>query len=173
MALLFLPSQVRFPNGFAGDCLRPDRAQVGGFFFRVCLRRRALRLFGLALVAGLLSGCASNNLAAVAARHEGKTARQLGLPATLWCADFANLVRKEAGLKPINSRRAIDQIKNAREISAPVEGAIMITRRPGGHHIDFVKAVFADQVAVTGGNVAGRVTGRHVPLAAGRFYLPT
>lgn len=130
-------------------------------------------LLGLALAAGILSGCASNNLAAVAARHEGKTARQLGLPSTLWCADFANLVRKEAGLKAVNSRRAIDQIKNAREIAKPVQGAMMIKRRNGGHHVDFVEMVFADSVAVIGGNVGGRVSRRFLPLQSGRFYLPT
>lgn len=118
------------------------------------------------------SGCASN-LATVAARHEGKTARQLGLPATLWCADFQNLIRREAGLKPVNSRRAIDQAKNARPISRPVPGALMISRRPGGHHVDVVAAVNGMFVEVIGGNVAGRVTRRHLPLQAGRFFLPT
>ena len=174
MALFLLPSQVRFPKGLAGDCLRPDLPRVGGFLFNVSLQRRSLRLSGLVLVAGFLSGCASSNLADVAARYEGRTGPSLGLSASLWCSEFIDLTRREAGLTPVHSRRAIDQAKNARAISRPVPGSLMITRRGNrGHHVDVVAAVNGMWVEVIGGNVAGRVTRRHVPLAAGRFYLPT
>ncbi len=135
--------------------------------------RASLPLLGVALAAGLLSGCASGNLASVAVRHEGKTARQLGLPPRLWCADFANLARREAGLRPVNSRRAVDQARNARPIMKPVPGALMITSRPGGHHVDVVLAVNELFVEVAGGNVGGRVTRRQLPMTIGRFYLPT
>lgn len=132
------------------------------------------RIAGLVLASGLLSACASRGtILAVAERHEGKTARQLGLPATLWCADAANLFRREAGLTPVKSRRAIDQAKHAKAISRPVPGALMISRRRGGHHVDVVAAVNGMWVEVIGGNVAGRVTRRHLPLAAGRFFLPS
>lgn len=184
MALLPLPSQAglrlaRFvkqtrSTKFAGDCLRPARTQVGGFFFSVCLPRRALRLSGLALVAGLLSGCAGHDLASIAERHEGRTARQMGVPSSLWCADAVNVWRREAGLRAVPSRRAIDQARAGRRIEHPMRGALMITPRGrGGHHVDLVLAVHGDgTLTVIGGNVGARVSRRVVP-ARGLFILPT
>lgn len=125
------------------------------------------------LLAASAAGCAHGNLASVMEGYEGKTAHQLGLPATLWCADMANKARIEAGLTPVKSRRAIDQSKNAVRLARPERGALMISTRPGGHHVDVVLAVNELFVEVAGGNVAGRVTRRHLPLRAGQFYRPT
>src|SRR3569623_2896804 len=41
-----------------------------------------------------------------ALRYRGATAKQLGLPAQLWCADFMNYVIKKAGDKGPHSRAA-------------------------------------------------------------------
>lgn len=122
------------------------------------------------LLAVSAAGCSHNNLASVVERHEGKTAKQLGLPATLWCSDFADKARIEAGLTPVKSRRAIDQSKNAIRLAKPERGALMISARPGGNHVDVVLAVNELFVEVAGGNVRGRVTRRHLPIQAGRFY---
>lgn len=128
------------------------------------------------LSAFLLAGCATNP-AQIAMRYEGKTGPELGLSSTLWCADLANKVRREAGLKPVPSRRAIDQLRYAKRITKPEPGALMITRRKGGHHVDWIVAVHADKLTVIGGNIKvsnfalSRVALRDVPIA-GIFAKP-
>jgi len=129
----------------------------------------------LALATSLsFGGCATRDLASVAERHEGKTARQLGVPSTLWCGDFASLVRREAGMTAIKSRRAIDQARAGRKVERPVRGALMITRRGrGGHHVDIVTRVIdARTVEVIGGNVNRAVTRRIVSTKGALFILP-
>lgn len=122
----------------------------------------------------LLGGCASD-LASVALRYEGKTARDLGLPGSLWCGDFASLVRREAGASSVRSRRAIDQTQGARRLRGPERGALMITRRgASGHHVDIVVEVLPDGlVRVIGGNVAGAVRERVLPASGAIFVRPS
>jgi hypothetical protein len=141
-------------------------------------RRSAFKLGAGALVAGFCGACAITfplgmDLASVAERHVGKNARQLGVGPDLWCAEFADLIRVEAGYRPVRSRRAIDQVKGGRKIAKPVRGALMITRRGmRGHHVDVVAAVLPDgMVRVIGGNVDGAVRERVLP-AKGIFVLP-
>lgn len=134
------------------------------------------KLTAIAALCLALAGCGSlgsQSLVDAALRHEGKTARQLGLPATLWCADAANVFRKEAGFKPTNSRRAIDQLAYAQRIRTPVPGSLQITTRGrGGHHVDVVLANHGNgTLTVIGGNVNGAVT-RRVVLASGIFVQP-
>ena len=69
------------------------------------------------------------DLDSVARRYLNKTASDLRLPRSLWCADFTNLVRKEAGLRPVPSRLARDQVKGGQRISTPVIGAIVVLSR--------------------------------------------
>lgn len=134
------------------------------------MRATALLLFGL-------GACAHHgDMVSAALRHEGRTARELGLPRSLWCADFANLVRREAGFRAPVSRRAIDQSMHARRIARPVPGALQITRRRGGgNHVDLVVKVHADRLTVIGGNIRDgsvpRVVMREVPIA-GIFVKP-
>lgn len=130
----------------------------------------------LAIAMGLsLSACATvrGDLASIAESHKGKTARQLGLPPTLWCADAANLFRRQAGLRTVPSRRAADQAKHAKRLAGPAPGALMITRRGRhGHHVDVVIEVLpSGLLRVIGGNIDNQVAERLVP-PAGRFYLP-
>lgn len=132
---------------------------------------------GAALALGIvLSGCAAlhGDIASIAERDVAKTAHGLGVPPTLWCGDAVNKWRREAGLSPVRSRRAVDQARAGRRISKPVRGALMITPRGrGGHHVDIVVAVHDDgTVTVIGGNVGGIVARRIVP-ARGLFVLPT
>lgn len=137
---------------------------------------RILRLsFSFVLVAILAAGCAHSDFAALAERHEGKTAKQLSLPATLWCGDFASLVRRDAGLSPVKSRRAIDQASRGRKVSRPVRGALMITPRGrGGNHVDIVTRVIdAETVEVIGGNVNRAVTRRIVSTRGALFIIPS
>ncbi len=129
--------------------------------------------FAVSLVLGASACAARSDLASIAQKYEGRSGPSLGLPATLWCADFANFIRKEAGLTPVRSRRAIDQAKGGRRISQPVRGALMITRRGmRGHHVDVVLEVLpGGMVRVAGGNVDGLVRERILP-AQGLFVLP-
>lgn len=127
-------------------------------------------------VGAAVSGCAAfrpNNLADAALRHEGKTARQLGVSPSLWCADAANIWRVESGFKPTNSRRAIDQLAYARPVRVAERGALQITPRGrGGHHVDVVLENHGDgTLTVIGGNVNNAVTRRRV-AASGRFVMP-
>ena len=69
------------------------------------------------------------DLDSVARRYLNKTAADLRLPRSLWCADFTNLVRKEAGFRPVPSRHARDQVKGGQRISTPVIGAIVVLSR--------------------------------------------
>ncbi len=133
----------------------------------------------VAAVAFGLGGCTISiplrgDLASVAERDLGKGPRQMGVPSSLWCADAANKWRAEAGLKPVRSRRAIDQVKGGQKIARPVRGALMITRRGlRGHHVDVVLEVLpGGMVRVAGGNVDGAVRERVLP-AQGIFILPS
>ena len=142
--------------------------------------RSPLPLLGIALAAGLLSGCASlsfpmGSLADAAERDLGKTNVQAGLPATLSCADGVNKWRRQAGFRPVNSRRAIDQASAGKRVTRPVRGDLLITRRGRyGHHVDVITAVNSDgTVTVIGANVNRMVALRVLPVSAGIVIRPT
>jgi uncharacterized protein (TIGR02594 family) len=70
------------------------------------------------------------------ARHfVGNTARQLGLPSRLWCADFMNYTLKRAGKHGTGSRMASSFASYGKRISGPRVGAIAVMSRGrhGGH----------------------------------------
>lgn len=130
----------------------------------------------LALLGAGLAGCGTlsgGDFAAIAERDEGKTARQLGLPPSLWCADAANRWRRHAGLRVVPSRRAIDQARAGRRVSVARRGDLHITSRGrGGHHVDVVLTDHGDgTLTVIGGNVNGAVS-RRVVAARGLFIRP-
>lgn len=110
---------------------------------------------------------------AIARRYLGRTGPQLGLPSSLWCADFVNLVRKEAGLRAVASRRAFDQARHGRRIARPRVDALLITPRGrGGGHVEWIVAVNADgSVTTIGGNV-DRVVAERVRPAIGIIIEP-
>ncbi len=99
------------------------------------------------------------DLVSIASRHIGKRAADLGLPRRLWCADFANLVRREAGLRPVPSRLARDQVRIGRRLSEPRVGAIAVISRRGGRlagHTGIIRGFDEHHVVLISGNSIGR-----------------
>lgn len=76
-----------------------------------------------------------------ALRWRGRTAKQLGLPTTLWCADFMNFVVKRAGGKGTRSRAARSYLKYGKKLDGPRVGAIAILTRSGPQngHVGIVR----------------------------------
>lgn len=99
------------------------------------------------------------DLVRIARRHLGKRASDLGLPRRLWCGDFANLVRREAGLKAVPSRLARAQASIGRRLSSPRVGAIAVISRRGGRmagHTGIIAAFDASTLTLVSGNSIGR-----------------
>ena len=99
------------------------------------------------------------DLVRAARRHVGATARDLRLPSTLWCADFVNLARREAGLSPVPSRLARDQMRGGRIVAAAAPGAIVVLSRRGGRaaaHTGIVSGVTPDGALVVISGNSGR-----------------
>lgn len=76
-----------------------------------------------------------------ALRWRGRTARQLGLPTKLWCADFMNFVLRKAGGKGTASRAARSFLKYGKKLDSPRVGAIVIFYRKGANngHVGVVR----------------------------------
>jgi uncharacterized protein (TIGR02594 family) len=67
-----------------------------------------------------------------ALRWRGRTAKQIGLPTQLWCADFMNFVIKKAGgAKGTQSRAARSFLDFGKKLDGPRVGAIAIITRAG------------------------------------------
>ena len=79
--------------------------------------------------AGQVPGAAMLLLEAL--RWRGRTARQLGLPTKLWCADFMNFVLRKAGGKGTHSRAARSFLEYGKRLNGPRVGAIAILYRQG------------------------------------------
>lgn len=101
------------------------------------------------------------DLVALARRYDGMRASQLGLPRALWCADFVNKVRIEAGFRPVPSRLARDQLHGGQRITEPVPGAVVILSRGrsgrAGHTGFVAKVLPGGDIVVVSGNHGGRV----------------
>lgn len=108
-----------------------------------------------------LSHVKPSDLVEIARSYDGKRASQLGLPRSLWCADFVNKVRREAGLKAVPSRLARDQTKVGRRLSAPRVGAVVVLSRgrsrTAGHTGIVTGITPAGDVVVISGNHGHRV----------------
>ncbi|HZP76077.1 MAG TPA: TIGR02594 family protein [Pseudolabrys sp.] len=76
-----------------------------------------------------------------ALRWRGRTAKQIGLPSQLWCADFMNFVLKRAGSKGTQSRAARSFLKYGRILDGPRVGAIAVLYRHGANngHVGVVR----------------------------------
>lgn len=77
-----------------------------------------------------------------ALRYRGANAKQLGLPAQLWCADFMNFVIKKAGgNKGTQSRAARSFLEFGKKLDGPRVGAIAILKRggPQNGHVGIVR----------------------------------
>jgi uncharacterized protein (TIGR02594 family) len=76
-----------------------------------------------------------------ALRWRGRTAKQLGLPTQLWCADFMNFVLHKAGGKGTHSRAARSFLQFGKKLDGPRVGAIAIMYRkgPNNGHVGVVR----------------------------------
>jgi uncharacterized protein (TIGR02594 family) len=89
--------------------------------------------------AGQVPGAAMVLLEAL--RWRGRSARQIGLPTKLWCADFMNFVLRRAGGKGTHSRAARSFLKYGKKLDGPRVGAIAILYRrgPNNGHVGVVR----------------------------------
>lgn len=77
-----------------------------------------------------------------ALRYRGANAKQLGLPAQLWCADFMNfIIKKAGGNKGTQSRAARSFLEFGKKLDGPRVGAIAILKRggPQNGHVGIVR----------------------------------
>jgi uncharacterized protein (TIGR02594 family) len=74
----------------------------------------------------------ASNLGSQARSYMGKTARDLGLPKTLWCADFMNM------LVGGSDRRAISYLRRGTPAPYGCTDCVAVTRRRGGQHVGIV-----------------------------------
>ena len=76
-----------------------------------------------------------------ALRWRGRTAKQIGLPSQLWCADFMNFVLRRAGGKGTQSRAARSFLQYGKKLDGPRVGAIAIFYRkgPNSGHVGVVR----------------------------------
>jgi uncharacterized protein (TIGR02594 family) len=75
-----------------------------------------------------------------ALRWRGHTAKQIGVPSQLWCADFMNFVLRRTGGKGTGSRAARSFLKYGKVLDGPRVGAIAILYRgPNNGHVGVVR----------------------------------
>jgi uncharacterized protein (TIGR02594 family) len=76
-----------------------------------------------------------------ALRWRGRTAKQIGLPSQLWCADFMNFVLRKSGGKGTASRAARSFLQYGKKLDGPRVGAIAIMYRkgPNSGHVGVVR----------------------------------
>jgi len=80
-----------------------------------------------------------------ALRWRGRTAKQIGLPSQLWCADFMNFVLKRAGTKGTQSRAARSFLQYGKILDGPRVGAIAVFYRgPNNGHVGVVRGTDGD-----------------------------
>ena len=89
--------------------------------------------------AGQVPGAAMVLLEAL--RWRGRSARQIGLPTKLWCADFMNFVLRKAGGNGTHSRAARSFLQYGKKLDGPRVGAIAILYRKGANsgHVGVVR----------------------------------
>lgn len=90
-------------------------------------------------IAANVPGAASVLLEAL--RWRGRTAKQIGLPAQLWCADFMNFILRRSGGSGTHSRAARSFLKYGKKLDSPRVGAIAIMYRKGANngHVGIVR----------------------------------
>ena len=100
-----------------------------------------------------------------ALRWRGRTARQLGLPAKLWCADFMNFVLDKAGGKGTRSRASRSFLQFGKKLDGPRVGAIAILRRagPNNGHVGVVRGTDGQGNPIL-------VSGNHGPVVTQSTY---
>lgn len=100
-----------------------------------------------------------------ALRWRGRTAKQLGLPTKLWCADFMNFVLHKAGGKGTKSRAARSFLQFGKKLDGPRVGAIAILRRagPNNGHVGVVRGTDGQGNPIL-------VSGNHGPVVTQSMY---
>lgn len=68
-----------------------------------------------------------------ATNYIGASAKQLGLPARLWCADFMNMITRSG-----SDRRAVSYMKRGTPASYGCTNCVAVTTRKGGGHVGVV-----------------------------------
>jgi uncharacterized protein (TIGR02594 family) len=82
----------------------------------------------------------------------GKSARQLGVPSRLWCADFLNQKLRQAGYRGTGSRAAKSFLKYGRRTSARPGAIAIYSRGKRGGHVAIVESVNGNTVTLVSGN---------------------
>lgn len=100
-----------------------------------------------------------------ALRWRGRSAKQLGLPAKLWCADFMNFVIRQAGAKGTRSRAARSFLEFGKKLDGPRVGAIAIMSRagPNNGHVGVVRGTDGQGNPIV-------VSGNHGPVVTQSVY---
>jgi uncharacterized protein (TIGR02594 family) len=100
-----------------------------------------------------------------ALRWRGQTARQIGLPTKLWCADFMNFVLKRAGGKGTHSRAARSFLDYGKKLDGPRVGALVIFYRKGANngHVGVVRGTDGQGNPIV-------VSGNHGPTVTQSVY---
>jgi uncharacterized protein (TIGR02594 family) len=111
-----------------------------------------------------------SGLVAQARQYVGATASQLGVPSSLWCADFMNLVLRKSGRQGTGSRMASSFASYGRRISGPQVGAIaVLSRGKRGGHVGVVSGIDSNgNPIIISGNHNKRVAEAAYPR--GRVY---
>ncbi len=108
-----------------------------------------------------------------ALRYMGANAKTLGLPPSLWCADFMNMVLRKTGIEATGSRAARSYLKYGQKIDEPRVGAIAIfTRGENGGHIGIVRGTDgAGNPIIVSGNYNNRVAEAVYPKSRVLAYV--
>jgi uncharacterized protein (TIGR02594 family) len=111
-----------------------------------------------------------SSLVAAARQHIGATAGQLGVPSSLWCADFMNLVLRKSGRQGTGSRMASSFASYGRRVSGPQVGAIaVLSRGKRGGHVGVVSGIDSNgNPIIISGNHNKRVA--EATYSRGRVY---
>ena len=93
---------------------------------------------------------------------------------TPWCAAFVNWCLEKAGYKGTGSAAAVTFKEWAAKAHNLSPGAVVVFKRPGGHHVGFLYACEGDDLFILGGNQGNRVSIARFPASAAlAFRWPT
>jgi uncharacterized protein (TIGR02594 family) len=103
----------------------------------------------------------------------GARSHQMGLPSTLWCADFVNFVLARRGLRGTGARTARSFAQWGERLDGPRVGAIAVMRRGrGGGHVGIVSGVDArGNPIIVSGNHGRRVAEAVYPRGRIHAYV--
>ena len=99
---------------------------------------RARSAVGGLLLACIVTSAPAGDLVQEAHRWMGATARQMGVPSTLWCADAMGVWLRRAGYPSTGSRLAMSYARYGRPASPTCIGCIAVLTRRGGGHVGVV-----------------------------------